>query len=78
MLNTSRGFYFLLQIDPIRIGPYQYACPYCQKIMNRGFLIRRHMKTHTGEKPYACEYCNYRTIQKNDLKKHCQTKHFLQ
>ncbi|UYV83676.1 SETMAR [Cordylochernes scorpioides] len=29
--------------------------------------------THTGEKPFKCEHCDYRTIYKNDLKVHLCT-----
>ncbi|UYV65228.1 K02A2.6-like [Cordylochernes scorpioides] len=28
------------------------------------------MKTHTGEKPFKCEYCDYRSARNDDFKKH--------
>ena len=31
------------------------------------------MRTHTGEKPYACDKCTYRAAQKSDLKRHMRT-----
>lgn len=33
------------------------------------------MRTHTGEKPYACPYCPHRATQKVNLKGHVITRH---
>ena len=63
------------EIEPIKIGHKEYECPFCQKIMDRYFMMVRHIRIHTGEKPFACKYCNYRAAQKNDLKTHCKRKH---
>ena len=67
--------YFILQIEPIRTSDGGWKCPFCPKIMNYGFMIRKHIKTHTGEKPFVCKYCNYSAIQKHHLKNHYQNKH---
>ena len=66
----------MFQIEPIKIGPNQFECPFCLKIMKDGFKMRRHIMVHTGEKPISCPYCDYRCIQTSDLKKHCRNKHF--
>ena len=31
------------------------------------------MRTHTGEKPYKCNYCDRAFAQSNDLRKHTRT-----
>jgi hypothetical protein len=33
------------------------------------------MRTHTGDKPFACTVCEYRAARKGDLTKHMKRKH---
>lgn len=44
-------------------------CPFCG-VEFLSTNIKRHIMVHTGEKPFACKYCSYRSSQKTNLLKH--------
>ncbi|KAK7082268.1 hypothetical protein SK128_027459 [Halocaridina rubra] len=51
------------------------ACPLCGRVFQHKNNFLKHYKTHTGEKPFACIYCSFRTIQKVNLKTHMRNIH---
>lgn len=46
------------------------ACQVCGKFFKFNWEVTRHMKSHTGEKPFSCTYCDYRCSHKHHLKTH--------
>ncbi|KAM6122129.1 LOW QUALITY PROTEIN: histone-lysine N-methyltransferase MECOM [Pterocles gutturalis] len=42
----------------LRKGKERYTCRYCGKIFPRSANLTRHLRTHTGEQPYRCKYCD--------------------
>lgn len=50
---------------------------FCFSVCGKGFVIafelNRHMRTHTGQKPYACQYCDRRFSDFGSRVKHERT-----
>ena len=65
----------LLQLGPIKIGPYTYACPVCPAIKKVRGHMEAHIRVHTGEKPFKCPYCKAAFTQKNNCTRHVKGIH---
>ena len=73
--NNNVALSFILQNLPIKLGYQEFGCPFCTQISKRRDVMRKHILTHTGEKPYACNLCSYRSSQKSNLNGHIQRNH---
>ena len=53
------------------------ACPVCGKQFQRPAEVVRHMRRHTGEKPFSCTICGKVFTRKSTLKTHVQAIHVM-
>ncbi|XP_029605352.1 zinc finger protein 420 isoform X2 [Salmo trutta] len=48
----------------------QLRCSLCAKLFPKPAYLQRHMRVHTGEKPYGCSHCTKRFSHSHQLKMH--------
>jgi uncharacterized Zn-finger protein len=51
------------------------SCPYCTRTFPWTSSLRRHVLTHTGQKPYKCPHCSLLFTIKSNCHRHLLRKH---
>ena len=49
-----------------------FQCSFCKKCYNRADHLQRHVRSHSGEKPYPCKICNKSFGRPDLLKRHAE------
>ncbi|XP_068248052.1 transcription activator GAGA-like isoform X4 [Palaemon carinicauda] len=56
-------------------GRKTHQCLVCFKTFPKKDNFIKHQRTHTGERPYSCPYCDFRGSQKSTVTRHIGSKH---
>ncbi|NWT95541.1 ZBT8A protein, partial [Urocynchramus pylzowi] len=60
---------------PGELPRMRFKCPFCTHTVKRRADLKRHLRCHTGERPYPCEACGKRFTRLEHLRNHFQTIH---
>ena len=54
--------------------PGRHICPYCGRGCAKPSVLQKHIRAHTGERPYPCVPCGFSFKTKSNLYKHCKSR----
>lgn len=53
----------------------RYQCRLCGRVFTERNNLHRHLRIHTGFKPYRCPHCSYQSNRNGNLIRHMEFKH---
>ncbi|KAM9830547.1 zinc finger and BTB domain-containing protein 46 isoform 3-T3 [Syngnathus typhle] len=59
-----------LTLNDFTVIRKKFKCPYCSFSAMHQCILKRHMRSHTGERPYPCEICGKKFTRREHMKRH--------
>ncbi|XP_057556744.1 zinc finger and BTB domain-containing protein 46 [Hippopotamus amphibius kiboko] len=59
-----------LSLNEFTVIRKKFRCPYCSFSAMHQCILKRHMRSHTGERPYPCEICGKKFTRREHMKRH--------
>uniref|UniRef100_A0A8C9KHD0 Zinc finger and BTB domain containing 46 n=1 Tax=Panthera tigris altaica TaxID=74533 RepID=A0A8C9KHD0_PANTA len=63
-----------LSVNEFTVIRKKFKCPYCSFSAMHQCILKRHMRSHTGERPYPCETCGKKFTRQEHLRSHVHSK----
>lgn len=76
-VNNNNEFYTKTKKNSYSDSPHKHVCPHCYRAFPWESSLKRHVLTHTGQKPFKCPCCNVYFSTKSNRERHVARKHGL-
>lgn len=75
LIFCSLLFFLSLHLSVLAVNDFtvirkKFKCPYCSFSAMHQCILKRHMRSHTGERPYPCEICGKKFTRREHMKRH--------
>lgn len=74
-INSGTNSTVVKKKSAYSLAPNRVSCPYCFRKFPWSSSLRRHVLTHTGQKPYKCSFCPLLFTTKSNCDRHLLRKH---
>ncbi|XP_067904418.1 zinc finger and BTB domain-containing protein 46-like isoform X1 [Heterodontus francisci] len=69
-LTGSKSYENSNSVNEFTVIRKKFKCPYCSFSAMHQCILKRHMRSHTGERPYPCEICGKKFTRREHMKRH--------